>query len=226
MKRSIVLITAIFVISGLLFGEQSINLKLGLFTPSQDSDLWEQNRRELIFDKNDMQATYFALEFERYLNRGFSLSIEGAHYRKEHYTQFRDFVFENGDPIFHNISLEITSLEVGFKVYPMGHRRVFCPFLGAAFGIYYWHYVQWGDFLEQEGDDIYIYEDENAQTETYTPGFNINGGFVYRFKRQIGISFSAKYLMVKGELSSFYQGFERFDLGGLVFSIGLNIYFR
>ena len=226
MKKLILLITSILLTSGLLICEQSISLKIGLFKPNQDSDLWEQNRRELIFDKNDMLGSNFAIEFERVLGRGFSLSIEGSHYSREHYTQFREFVFEDGEPIFHNISLEITSLEVGFKIYPMGQRRLFCPFVGAAFGIYYWQYIQWGDFLEENGDDINIFEDENAQTSTYTPGFNLNGGFVYRFNRRIGISFSAKYLLIKGQLSSFFQGFDKFDLGGFIFSVGLNIFFR
>lgn len=224
MKKLSIFILSLLISSFILLGDQSVNLKIGLLNLTQNSDLWEQNRDELVFNKKDMLNLQVGIEYEKYFNQKFSFSLEAGYYEKKHYTQFRDWEYEDGNPIFHNISLEITYLEADFKIYPVGHRKAFYPYLGGGIGIYYWKYVEWGDFID-EIDEV-IFEDENAQTSTYTPGFNLKGGFVLRFKGNIGFCFEAKYQFLKGELSSFFEGFEKFDLNGISFSFGFNVFFK
>ena len=74
MKRTIMLLLVLGLGSGILLS-QSINLKIGLFMPSLQSDLWEDNMRNLAFNKSDMINAYFGVEFEIFLNRYSSLSI-------------------------------------------------------------------------------------------------------------------------------------------------------
>ncbi|NIM12974.1 MAG: hypothetical protein GTO45_12675 [Candidatus Aminicenantes bacterium] len=202
----------------------SFNFKIGLVQPSMESDLWEINMANLAFEKQDMQSTYFGLEFEHFFGRHLSLSIEGGYYEKEHYSMYRDFVFEDDSPIYQNLALRITSLELDFKFYPVGHRTKFYPYLGGGAGIYRWKYEQWGDFVDAQ--TWLVSEDEYVESSAYTPGFNGKAGFVVRFSRYLGVSFEARYLYLKGDLSAFFEGFEKLDMSGFTYSLGLNLFFR
>jgi outer membrane protein W len=225
MKKS-VLLTVMLVFTGLTLNAQagSLNLKIGLFHPALESDLWQINMENLAFDKADMQGKYYALEYEYFVARNLSVSIEGGYYQQDHFTFYRDYEYDDGSEIPQNIALEIAGLELGFKFYPMGHRQRFFPYLGAGGGLYYWKYEQWGDIIDFEND--VVYQDEYAETSTYTPGFNAKAGFVFRPSRSMGIAFEGRYQFLKGELSSFFEGFEKLDMSGFGFTIGFNLYMR
>jgi hypothetical protein len=217
-----ILLAAIVMSGSTSLMADSLNLKVGLFYPQMDSELWQQNMQDLALQKQDMQAAYYAMEYEFFFDRNFSLAFEGGYYKKEHFSQYRDFEYDDGSPIFQNLSLEIASLEAGFKFYPLSHRARFCPFIGAGAGIYYWKYEQWGDFINF--DDMTVTKDRYAKTNAYTPGFNAKGGFVFRFSRSFGISMEARYQFLKGSLSSFFEGFNKLDMNGFSYSIGLNFF--
>jgi hypothetical protein len=202
----------------------SFNFKVGLFHPDMNSDLWDINMENLAFEKQDMQGEYYGLEFEHFYGRYLSFSIEGGYYKKEHYTMYRDFVYADDSPIYQNLALRITSLEADIKVYPLGNRMRFYPYIGGGAGIYHWKYEQWGDFVDAE--TWLVYEDEYAESSAYTTGFNAKAGFVVRFSRSMGVSFETRYLYLKGNLSSFFEGFEQLDMSGFTYSLGINFFFR
>ena len=83
------------------------------------------------------------------------------------------------------------------------------------------YFVDFEDYSEEDG---YTVTEGQADTHTYTPGFNAKAGFVYRFQRSMGIAFEAKYTYLKGNLSSLFEGFEKFDLSGLTITAGLNFF--
>lgn len=202
---------------------QSFNLKLGAFCPAMESDLWSDNLENLAFDKQDMLGAYYAAEIEMDMGRYFTLAIEGGYYHQDVFTAYRDYEHQNGSPINQDLSLKITSLEADFKLYPLGYRNVFNPYIGGGFGIYAWKYIQGGEFINFEDDTIYEGE---AYTRTITPGFNAKLGFVYRFQRSMGISFEARYTYVKGELSDLFEGFNRLDLSGVTLIMGINFFLK
>ena len=226
MKKLRLLTIVLFMLCGLTFNThaQSLNLKFGLFQPSMDSDLWEINIENLAFEKQDMQGKYYAAEYEHFMGKYLSLSLEGGYYQQEHYSFYRDFEYDDGSSINQNVALEIAGLELGFKIYPLGHRTKFSPYFGAGAGIYHWKYEQWGDFIDFENNEVL--ENEYLETSVYTPGFNAKAGFVFRPSLRIGISFEGRYQLIKGELSSFFDGFEKLDLGGVGFTVGLHLFFK
>jgi len=201
---------------------QSVNLRIGLFQPNMNSDLWEVNMENLYLSEQDMQNVYYAVEYEFFFNRILSLSIEGGSYDNEHYSQYRDYTYDDGTPINQNLALRTTSVEVNLRIYPIGHKYVFNPYIGGGLGIHRWVYEQWGDFINF--DDLTV-DEGYADTRAYTLGFNGRAGFLIKFKRSFGFSFEAKYLFLKGELSSLFEGFEKFDLSGLSFTAGINLFF-
>lgn len=218
------LIAALIIgISPLNLHGKSFNLKLGAFYPAMDSDLWTDNLENLAFDKQDMMGAYLGAELEMDMGRYFTLALEGGYYSQELFSTYRDYEHEDGSPIDQNLSLHIASLEADFKLYPMGYRNIFNPYIGGGVGIYAWKYLQGGEFINFEEGTIYEGE---AYTRTITPGFNAKIGFVYRFQRSMGISFEARYTFLKGELSDLFEGFNRLDLSGVTFIMGVNFFFR
>ena len=161
-KFSFILLLAL-VVGFFHVNAQSINLKLGLFYPSmsRDSDLWDINFENLALSRQDMASEYFGIEYEHFFGKNFSLSLEGGIYSKTVYTMYKDYEFEDGSPIEQDISLRIFSFEIDFKIYPVGHKKNFCPFFGVGAGMYNWKYVQGGDFIifDDKGDGGYVEED-------------------------------------------------------------------
>lgn len=214
----------LFMLGGLTgwVNAQSINFKAGLFYPQMNSDLWEDNLENLAFEKQDMLAGYYAAEYEHFLGRYLSFSVEGGYYKKEVYSMYRDYTYQNDDPIYQNVALETGSLELGFKIYPAGHHSKFYPYIGVSGGMFYWKYEQWGDFINFQEDTIM--ENEYLETTTYSPGGSVKVGFVVRPSRNMGFSLEGRYQYVKGNLSAYFQDFEKFDLSGLSATIGVHIF--
>jgi hypothetical protein len=208
--------------SGILFS-QSINLKIGLFSPAMQSDLWVDNMHNLVFNKTDMLNTYCAAEYEFFINRFTAFSLEIGKYSKEIYSQYKDYTFDDDSPIFQNISLRITPIEANIKLYPFGHRSRFFPFFGAGIGLYAWTYQQWGDFIIFPGLDI---QEGFAETETFSFGFSGRAGLVFRFHPRLALAIEGKYQYLRGRLSGYFEGFELLDLGGITASVGVNFYLR
>ena len=208
--------------SGILIS-QSINLKIGLFLPSLQSDLWQDNMRNLAFNKADLLNAYYSAEYEVFLNRYTSFSLEIGSYKKDVYLQYKDYTYQDDSPIFQNISLRISPIEANIKIYPLGHRNLVSPYFGAGAGLYAWTYQQWGDFINFEDDSI---NDGFAETKTFSFGFNGRAGLVLHIYPGMALAVEGKYQFLRGQLSGYFEGFDLLDLGGITASIGVNIYLR
>src|SRR4030066_2395882 len=98
MKRMLIIMVVFGLGSGILIS-QSMNFKIGMFVPQMRSDLWEINLENLAFSKSDMMNAYYGVEYEAYLNRYSSFSLEIGSYDRTVYSQYRDYTYLNGDPI-------------------------------------------------------------------------------------------------------------------------------
>ncbi len=222
MKQMAICLVVFGLGAGILFS-QSVNLKIGLFVPRMESDLWETNIKNLTFDRADMVNVYYAGEYEAFLNRYCSFTLEVGSYTKNIYAEYRDFTYDDGAPIYQNISLRLTPIEANLKYYPLGHRHRVFPFIGAGAGVYAWTYQQWGDFINFE--DLSINEGF-AETRRFAFGLNGRAGLVFRFHSKLALALEGKYTYLKGRLSEYFEGFESLDLGGLTVNASINIYFR
>jgi len=205
-----------------LKAQNSLNFKIGLFMPSLGSDLWDVNIENLTFNKEDFRDAYYAMEYEFFANKQLSLSFETGHYKHEEYSMYRDYEYDDGSPIYQNLSLRINSFEINLKMYPIGHRKRIVPYIGGGCGLYAWKYEQWGDFIDFEEETI---SEGYAESDKLSIGFNGRAGIVFKIRRSFGISLEARYLYLKDDLSSYFEGFEKLDMSGLTFNFGVNFFF-
>jgi len=199
-----------------------LNIKLGAFHPLQRSDLWEINYENLIFNKSELTSFFGAVEFEFPAGRYATITFEIGSYKRKILSEYRDYEYTDGSPIKQNFSLRITPYEIGIKLYPLSYRTLFSPYISIGAGLYQWRYHQWGKFINFKN---YSISDGDAYTDSLTFGLFAKGGFLYRFQRSMGISLEARYQRVKGELSGYFEGFDRFDLSGWGALFGLNLFF-
>lgn len=222
MKRIAILLVALGLGSGML-SSQSVNLKIGLFVPRMQSDLWETNMENLTFSRSDMVNAYYAGEFEYYFTRYASFSAEIGSYARTVYAQYLDYTYENGSPISQNISLRIVPIEANLKYYPLGHRSRFFPFIGGGVGVYAWTYQQWGEFINFEDGSV---KEGFAETRRFAFGLNGRVGLGFRFHPRLAVALEGKYQHLRGRLSGYFQGFEPLDMGGFSANASVNLYLQ
>lgn len=222
MKRLSIWLAILGLSSGFL-SSQSVNMKIGLFVPSMRSDLWQINMENLTFSRSDMINVYYAGEYEFFLDRHTSFSLEVGSYIKSFHAQYRDYTFADGSPIFQDIQLRLTPVEADVKLYPMGRRYRIFPFIGAGVGVYAWTYQQWGDFVNFQDNTV---NQGFAETRRFAFGLNGRFGLVFRFHPRLAFALEGKYQYLKGRLNEFFQGFNSLDLGGFTANASINIYFR
>ena len=201
---------------------QQINVKLGLFTPFQASDLWEDNLNNLSFDKQDFNGMSFAVEYQQQVHNHFSFYIEGSSYTRNVFADYRDYEYEDGSLIMQNMDLSITAIETGIKINILPYRSKFSPFVGLGAGLYLWHYEQSGDFIDFNTMDIY---EGLADQDAVALGFHVKWGLSLRISRGLGLIVEAKVHWAKGELGQYFEGFEPFDLGALSLLAGFQFHF-
>ncbi len=219
--KKLLILTSIILISTPIFAD-SLKLKFGQFSPSQESDLWDINRQNLYLEKKDFEGSFVSVEWEVFMKRNLSFSLEIGAYSRELTTSYRDWEYEDGSPIYQSLSLSIVPIEASFKIYPGGAHRPIAPYLGGGFGIYFWKYIQEGDFVDFTTWDVFS---GSYETSTSGIGTHIRGGISWRISRSIGFFGEAKYVYLKDNLSSQFQGFEKFDLSGLHLLVGISIWY-
>ena len=221
MKR-LSLVLVLLVAAGLMpLSSQSVNFKAGVFIPSMESELWDINLSNLNFSKADMVDVYYTAEYEQFINRFLAVGLEGGIYKQEIFSAYRDFVFEDDTPIEQNLSLRITSLELNIRLYPMGIRKTVYPYISAGPGIYFWKYEQWGYFIDSIDGTV---DQGFADSSRVALGFNARAGLVARIGKTTGVSFEAKYLYLKDNLSDLFQDFDKLDMNGLSFNFGIHFF--
>ncbi len=223
MKRAMVILIAVLLAGIVSLNAQSITFKVGGFYPYQDSDLWDDNKENLTYDKGDMLGTYFGVEGEFFFGRYASLSLEAGRYRQDIFSEYKWYSYDDGTPIYQDFFLRMTFLEAGIKLYPLTWRDQFSFFIGGGVGLYAWKYYQGGEFVDYYDDTIFEGE---AYSNRLAVGFNAKAGFIYRFSRYAGITFETRYTYVKDELGDLFEGFETFDLSGMTMTVGISFFMR
>jgi hypothetical protein len=223
MKQRILMLAILAVCAGLVQAQSVFNLKTGLFMPSMTSDIWDFNVNNLAFNKGDMSGLYYAAEYEFFLNRTISFAFEVGNYTQTVYSQYRDYEDNSHNPIYQNIKLSITPIEMKFKLYPLGLRYAFSPFIGIGGGLYVWRYENWGDFIDFSTMDILT--DREAVTHKVGLGASVCAGFLVKFDRRLAFLVEGKYQYLKDSLSGDFSGFGNIDLSGVSVLAGFSMRF-
>jgi len=170
-----------------------------------------------------------------------------------YYRDFVGYSFDEGDFAFpadvyrgeftpaHSFNVSIVPIQFSLKLTPFGRRSRIIPFIGGGVGVYFWSVVLRGDMVDFSNvweyeyepgkfDDIYYIEPTNArESNRLTFGYHAFGGIMFPIGNRLTLEASVRYNVAKGKfrqgLDASFDGFEDFDLGGLVLAAGINYWF-
>ncbi len=158
------------------------------------------------------------------------------------------YEFYDGDNIEHAFRVSSTPLQVSFRITPLGRKTRLIPFFGGGGGLYFYSVRLYGQMVNF-GDESWYYDfetdtaysnpvDPNLRDEPIFPVESVNGrekGSVFGYHAfagfQIPIGFratieaEARYHWAKATFDEWFQGFDKFDLGGLALTVGFNYWF-
>ncbi|MBU1185273.1 MAG: outer membrane beta-barrel protein [Acidobacteria bacterium] len=250
MKKLFILLAALMIMVPQVVQADLVSFRVGYYIPRAESDLWATEFENMDFIKSDFQASVFSFAYEHFFTNEFSLVIGVEGYTKQKLGSYRDFISEEisgevwafdygqGFPISHVLSVSSTPVQASLKIMPLGRRGKFLPYLGGGVGIYLWSVRLQGEMIDFSDAEIfydpgidedvigcYVYQTDAREENKIALGYHGFAGVMVPIGNRISIDAQFKYMLVKGNLSDAFQGFEPFDLTGYQIVIGINYWF-
>ena len=226
MRKALALAALVALIGIPAFGD-SITGTIGYAWPSGDSDIFSQNEFETTFETSDLGGFAGTVRYDKFLGDYVNLSGGFSFYYGDTLVQDVEFVFDNGQPVFRDITLEVVPIEASVHVLPLGRNAAVIPYFGGGFGFYYWEYEEVGDFVINRNSPTPDVITGVAISDGFDPGFHVEAGVHIPFSRSVAFVAEYKYWQADGDLDieGFDPSFEPIDLSGSMFSGGVSFWF-
>lgn len=229
---------------GFLFDQPdvAVTLRLGYVMPRTGGELFDFTLDEFIplgadtlsslsFDSPSVGAELAIRPWDRWdLALGFNWT------RSRDLTEYRNFVEEISPtelrPIEQETTFQLVTGTVGAKYYLQERGREvgslawvprrLSPFVGAGVGIAAYEFVQVGDFVDTETQEIF-----DDYLETTGEGVIVYGGagLELALTKNAIVTAEARYSLSNADVAGSYVGFNDIDLAGLQLMIGLGFQF-
>ncbi len=182
MKKYLIILLALILLTPSLAFSGILTFKIGFFVPQAQSDLWDIEFENMNFGKTHFYNSGFAFSYEYFLTRELSFTIGVDSYTKNKGGIYEDYfgvygtVFGIADDlafpneyegdfysdemfnIFHSFSVSITPIQFSLKITPLGRKGKMIPYIGGGVGVYIWYVRIRGDMADFN-DTSYTYYD-------------------------------------------------------------------
>lgn len=204
---------------------------LGGNFPRASSDIFHMITRVLTLEKSDFRAPMGGFDVGVPFQSRFAAVFSFEYSRTSPYSESRDYVDENGDPITQQTRLSQIPVTGTLRFYPrkMGENvgsyawvpnRVL-PYIGAGAGFVHYNFEQYGDFVDESTLTIFRASFESSGSTVTT---HVAAGIDIGLASRTFANFEARYSWAEADLSRDFVGFQPIDLSGLR-AVG-GIYFR
>lgn len=216
-------------------GEASFHL--GVFEPRGESDLWRENRLTFTQDRTDFDDLIVGGSFASSLNRFFDFQVGAEYYdSSEVRSEYRDFTFDNGDPIRHRARLRELPIDLTIKLLPFGRTvargtrgrhvvRPVVPYLGIGGGGLLWDYREQGRFVDTTDPLNPTLFRGDFHGRGLTGSYHALAGVEVQVNEQVAVLLEGRYRWAKASLGADFEGFDRFDLSGGSINAGMSFRF-
>lgn len=209
----------------------TLSFRLGGFFPSADSEIWQENIDTFTFEKEDFNSLSVGVEANWFVNNMITVGLAIDFYTNTQETEYRDFIEDDGSPIYQELKLSVTPVTATVKFTPLGNGSPgyggergsnFVPWIGAGIGLYAFSYEESGDFIDFDDDSIFT---SVFLAEDTAFGFHVAGGVVIPINLTWDVFGEARYAWAKGDMGEAFTGFDEIDLGGASFHFGASYRF-
>jgi len=217
-----------------------LDLRVGAFLPRQrdcgipssvpaEYTLFQDVCELYTVNKGDFDGWYGGGEYNHVLMKNLEAGVSFDYYSKTEDTFYRDYTRPDGTNIYQSLRLQTWPLGLTLRFIPTGKHVRFAPFVGGGVDAVFYHYEEFGDFIDFFDPGLAIHSDHFFDDGTAF-GAHALGGFRYYFNRDFAFTAEAKYMWsghdMHGDFSPNGPGLvNRIDLGGWMFTGGVHIRF-
>ena len=193
--------------------QQSFRFRLGLNTPSGDSDFFDDTFQDFTGDIDDFEDLVGGVDYVYYMHRHVGLMLSGDYFEAQQDQSYRDFVDNSGNRISHTTTLEISPLTAGVVVRLVPEGLPVVPYVGAGGGLYVWRYEESGDFIDFGGSTLPVFTD-TLEDEGNVLGYYVLAGIEVPISSYFSIIAEGRWDRADDELSGDFEGLGTLDLSG------------
>jgi opacity protein-like surface antigen len=238
MRRTIAAVTfGTLALAPLSASAGSLDVRLGAFFPAASEcngkvpcgnpNLFDDDRELYLKDLRPLEDSDWigfsgGIAYNAKLARYLELSVHLDGYGRTLHTSARDFVSDSGREITQSLKFEEVPFGASLRIVPTGRNVHFAPFVLVGGDLVYWHYDEFGDFVDFETGDII--HDVSFHSDAVAPGFHVGGGLRIAVSDDVRLVAEYRYLWAHDDMGDDFRG-NKIDLGGSYATLGVNIRF-
>lgn len=207
-----------------------LDLRLGVFTPRADSNLFRDDEELYTVRKKDWRGLTGGAEFNFQLSNNVELGLGLDGYSKSIDTVYRDFVNDNtGQDIAQTLRLSAVPLSLNLRFVSPSRQATVVPYAAVGADLFFYKYEEFGDFIDF-GDPTTPIVSDAFESQGAMPGFHVAGGVRIPLNYDFALTVEGKYQWAKHDLGDDFapqpgQVPLKLDLSGWSATAGINIRF-
>jgi hypothetical protein len=200
---------------------QNLDLHLGGYFPSANSNLFGYDESVYTVSKSDFNGVIGGFQFSQRIARNVEIGLSADVYDKHLYSSYQSFTNPDGSNINQTLHLQEVPVGVTIRLIPTNRRARIAPFIGVGADLIFWKYEEYGNFVDPNTLNI---SPDSFQSTGVTPGVHVEGGVRIPLSYDVSLVATGKYLWAKADMGDDFVG-NRIDLGGASATIGINFHF-
>jgi outer membrane protein W len=222
--------------NGYLFGEPMgrVTLRAGYAHAMANSDIFDENTKNLTLDKSDFSGPTFGGEAAFRIAPRIDFTLDAAYAGVKRNSSYRDLTETdaNGNevPIRQTTTFQRIPLTANLRLYLADRGRSVgslawipakvVPWVGAGAGVSWFRFKQEGDFVTLSDPNLPILT-TSAKADGWGPALQGMGGVDVTITPRIALTGDARYIWSRATLGDSYEGFDKIDLSGVSVALGL-----
>jgi opacity protein-like surface antigen len=217
-----------------------LDVRLGAFFPRADSNLFRDDAvlytrggppgpdgNPPPLETDDWIGVFGGLEYNQRLAKNLEIAIAVDGYERDFQTAYREYTREDDRDITQVLRLSMVPLGVSLRLVPTSRRAAIAPFVAVGVDVVFWHYEEYGDFIDFSDQDLPIVPDAFVSDGT-TVGFHVSGGVRVKMTDDVSLVAEGRYQWAEDEMGDdFFRSTDqnRIDLSGVAATLGVHIRF-
>jgi hypothetical protein len=210
-------------------GAGGLDLRIGGYFPRGNETLFQDVRDLYIVQTSDFDGVYGGIEYNQKILDNVELAVHFDGYSRSVDTSYRDYVRPEGGEIRQTLRLRQAPLGVSIRLVPTSKRAKIAPFVGGGVDAVFYHYEEYGDFIDFFDPTLPILSDAFVSDGTAF-GVHVLGGFRVYLNRDFAVVAEGRYQWATDEMGGDFAPNEpglvnRLDLSGATVTVGLHVRF-
>lgn len=205
-------------------------VSLGEHMIETDSDIFQFNEENLLFDPGSLDGLDFGFGFHWQRGNILSMGMLLKHYSESVLTEDRYYTYADGTPVYQTIDFEKTYIGVDVTVTPFGAGERFgtkawapkqiVPFVRIGAGVLSWDYFESGDFVDYD-EELIFYDAYGVSGTAFA--IHVGAGLRVKLTPRLDGFLNYTYTNADDTMSGGdFIGFGDLDLSSQSASIGIN----